>query len=96
MVVPVAQVTRLAFLTCIDLLPVIPETDLIMSPAVGSTWSLQPRDGLYATTGNLPSFHLSVNPASKYLILNLARNFNRCIISLTIFSMHTQYHNGDT
>ena len=41
------------------------ETDLIMSPAVGSTWSLQPRDGLYATTGNLPSFHLSVNTASK-------------------------------
>jgi len=76
MVAPVAQVTRLVFLTCIGLLLVILETDLLMLLAVGSAWSLQPRDGLHATTGNVSYFYLLVKQCySKSLILNMSQNF---------------------
>ena len=48
---------------------------------VGSAWSLQPRDGLYAATGNLSYCHLSVKQCcSEY--------FNCYIISPTIFSLY--------
>jgi len=57
------------------------ETDLLMLLTVGSAWSLQPRDGLYAATGNLSYCHLSVKQCcSEY--------FNCYIISPTIFSLY--------
>jgi hypothetical protein len=51
---------QVSIFTCIglQLLLVILETDLLMFLAVGSAWSLQPRDGLYATTGNISYFNL--------------------------------------
>lgn len=54
MLAPVAQVPKgLVFVTCIAFIPAMIETDLLLFSLDGSAWSLHPRDGLYATSGNL-------------------------------------------
>ncbi|KAK8448638.1 hypothetical protein SEVIR_7G069186v4 [Setaria viridis] len=66
-----------------------PDIELMLL-AVGSAWSLQPRDGLHATTGYVSYFYLLVKQCySKSLILNMSQNFKHYIFSLAIFSLYT-------
>jgi hypothetical protein len=99
---PLAQVPKgLVFLACVALNLVMLQTDLFMFHLDGPAWSLRPRDGLYATSGNLAQYHLPLQLYSSVLKLS-AIQFCNAIVKLSpsvadTFPLYTpQYHNGDT